>query len=343
MTYGTPLNRQAIIKNSDGSSYFSWVSHHSVFDGWSVGLVLSTLASLYKSTECAPLAPYAGFIKHVVDTDHDTTVNFWKKALAGSKKASFPPTSGSQPSTGPKGSTGVIEKTIPFPKTTNTSITRATVLRAAWAMVLARYSNTEDICFGTTISGRNAPVPGLETMPGPVIATVPVRIKINSKNGVGKFLQSVQRQASDMVPYEQFGLSNISRVSEDAREACDFSSLLVVQTDSIMEDADGTANAVLEPRDGEDGGRKMEKGMQSYFSYPLVLQYIIRDEEVDILVFYDTAVLKESRLQALAQQVANTATQLVGKLSKKSSSSSSGKKDSEKKKQKEASADKAIM
>jgi amino acid adenylation domain-containing protein len=43
MTYATRLNRYCLSNNSDGSHYFVWMSHHSVFDGWSVGLVMDTL------------------------------------------------------------------------------------------------------------------------------------------------------------------------------------------------------------------------------------------------------------------------------------------------------------
>ena len=105
----------------------------------------------------------------------------------------------------------------------------ASVLRAAWAIVLSQYADSKDVLFGVTLSGRNCPVKEVDKMLGPTITTVPVRVSLSEDATVASFLKSVQSQATEMIPFEHYGLQNISRASGAAARAIDFQNLLVVQ------------------------------------------------------------------------------------------------------------------
>ena len=69
-------------------------------------------------------------------------------------------------------------------------------------MVLARYCDTDDVTFGTSVSGRQAPVPGLGEMVGPVVATIAVSVKLDRTQNVAAFLKAIQSQATGMIAYE---------------------------------------------------------------------------------------------------------------------------------------------
>lgn len=150
--------------------------------------------------------------------------------------------------------------------------------RAAWAIVLARYCDTDDVSFGATVSGRQAPVHGLENMAGPMIATVPVRVQTDRKITVSRFLLDIQGQASSTVPYELFGLQNITKVSQDARDTCDFSSLLVIQPPAQTPSAQDSSSNMLTY--GETEQSRTDEAMQNYFNYPLVLISNIFDDRI---------------------------------------------------------------
>lgn len=190
------------------------------------------------------------------------------------------------------------------------SITKATAFRLTWAMVLARYCDSDDITFGTTVSGRQAPVRGLETMAGPMVATVPVRVQLVKAKLVSGYLADVQDQAIDMVPYEQFGLQNISKISPDMKEAVDFSSLLVVQPAPLLLGKDGEeSDAVLS---SDDRVREVsDKSVEGYFSYPLVVQCIVFNDCFDLLIVYDTTMLDRELLKGLARQFNHVTQQLM--------------------------------
>src|SRR5262249_48838169 len=55
-------------------------------------------------------------------------------------------------------------------------VTLNTVVQAAWATLLGRYSLERDVVFGGTVSGRSAPIAGMDAMVGLFINTLPVRL-----------------------------------------------------------------------------------------------------------------------------------------------------------------------
>ena len=56
-------------------------------------------------------------------------------------------------------------------------LTLNTLVQGAWALLLSRYSGEDDVLFGATVSGRSAPLPGIEAMLGLFINTLPVRVR----------------------------------------------------------------------------------------------------------------------------------------------------------------------
>lgn len=108
-------------------------------------------------------------------------------------------------------------------------VTVSTVVRAAWAIVLARHSHSDDVSFGVVLSGRNAPLEGIEEMTGPTLVTVPVRIRVHDTCVLAELLSTIQDQAVHMMPFEHTGIHNIQNISISARHACSFRTVLVVQ------------------------------------------------------------------------------------------------------------------
>lgn len=99
---------------------------------------------------------------------------------------------------------------------------------------------------------------------------------------VSDFLVSVQSQATAMIPFEQVGIQNIANVSLDAREACSFSSLLVIQpqefstmdaTDTILVSAEAERSLA-------------EDSMQTSLNHPLVLICTITDNSIELRLFF---------------------------------------------------------
>nr|POF14188.1 nonribosomal peptide synthetase easa [Quercus suber] len=308
MGYGSRLCRYAIVQDTAGERYFVLIIHHAVFDGWSLELVLRALKRIYNRGD-VPAAPlYANFIHYTMSIDHQAACDYWTNQLNGARRATFPPTVSLKESATV---TRVMKTTIPIQRKTNSSITTASILRVAWAIVLARYCESDDICFLTTVSGRHAPVSGVEAMLGPTVATVPVHLRFARQQTVAALLRQAQAQAAEMSTFEQFGLRNISSLGPQAKELCDASSLMIIQPMQSMECSQDMGEDVLAAPGVET--YTVEEALDGYFTYSLVIQIETFNEHVGLNLTYHANVLSEAQLQILSRHFAHVVQQILTK------------------------------
>jgi len=225
MDQGSPLVRYAIV-TSGSDRHFVLTTHHSLYDGWSLMLIMEDFNRLYGTGLVRPAAPpYANFIKHLMSADVDAAKSFWISQFSGKTLSSFPEP---RPAAQAPSETQIFQYTdIQRPPASD--ITLSTVIRAAWSLVVARYADTEDVFFGAISTGRNASLPNIERMTGPLIATIPVCISVDGSETIENFLRRTQSQATDMIPFEHTGLQTIKSFGPEAETVCNFQNLLVVQ------------------------------------------------------------------------------------------------------------------
>ncbi|PPJ56152.1 hypothetical protein CBER1_09180 [Cercospora berteroae] len=243
---GTPLSHVALTQSPDNkSTYFTWSLHHSVYDGHSMQLLMSALRDAYEGREIQPLTPFQGFIKHVAAvSETPQEAEFWSQQFIGLDAARYPPLPTREYV--PRVDSNVkhrIENLGPAPR----GLTLATCLRGAWALLLTQLTGRTDTVFGAVVTGRQAPVSGIESCAGPTLATVPVRISLDYDSSLKQSLEQIQRQATDMIPFEQAGLQRVRTMSAEAEEACNFQSLMVINASaSHNEHAESDADALFE-------------------------------------------------------------------------------------------------
>jgi amino acid adenylation domain-containing protein len=109
-------------------------------------------------------------------------------------------------------------------------MTTATVVQTAWSLLMGIYSNSSDIVTGLTLNGRTAQLSGIDSIIGPTITTVPLRTRFDRNDLAIDVLQRVQSQYIEIMAFEQFGLQNIRHLSSGADSACNFRTLLVIQS-----------------------------------------------------------------------------------------------------------------
>lgn len=240
--------------------------HHAIYDRWSASLIMKMVESIFRGQSPTPnlLLPYNQFIQHLAKNVHtEECQQFWEKYLADCNVLQFPvlPNPQYRPTT-----TGIRKRrldSIAWP----TDFTPATVLKASWAILVSQFCNSGDVVFGSTVMGRQAPLVGVERIAGPTIATVPIRVKIDwSSAGLKTLLQNVQSDATDMIPFEHYGIGRIQRLNPVAQQACQFQSLLVIQP---PEDVGSDKNTILRLQLGDDD---LKGG-----TYSLVLECVLDD------------------------------------------------------------------
>ena len=194
----------------------------------------------------------------------------------------------------------VIEHQIPRPKERSLDITTSNLIRAAWALVTGRLTNSDDVVFGVTVSGRSAPVVGIDEIAAPTIATVPVRIKLASDQKVSEYLETVQRQATEMIPFEQTGLQRIAKICPGGQQACKFQTLLVIQPQE-----NGSSQDLLGK--WQDGSQQ-----QSINTYALVLEIQLGTDKITAIASFDSRVIEPWTVQKLLERLDFVLRQLDG-------------------------------
>jgi amino acid adenylation domain-containing protein/non-ribosomal peptide synthase protein (TIGR01720 family) len=263
-----------------------WSIHHALYDGWSWPLIMSSLCKAYLDQSIPDSIPFRNFVKYVKNIDSSQAERFWKDQFQESEAQSFPtlPSKDYVPMCDSR-----LERDIGGLIWDGDS-TAATKIRLAWAILLSAATNSWDVLFGATVSGRQAPVPGVEHISGPTFATVPLRIVLDSAATVKTLLQQVQDQAVHMIPFEQVGLQNIQRMSEDCKFGCQFQSQVVVQPVGQDEEDD-----VLFAENN---------GTRSFDTYPISigLEFVLRSDGVTLHARYDSAVVSQSWFTRIAER-----------------------------------------
>ncbi|KAM4055831.1 AMP-binding enzyme [Hirsutella rhossiliensis] len=306
MGLGVPLTRFALVGEDGGSRCFVWDIHHALYDGWSLPLLLQEAEHAYYRESSPPLEPMTAFIKYIVEREETATKAFWHAQFANLKGAHFPL---------PKTATYTarpdcqLSLAVPGLKWGRGDVTPATMVRAAWAVMVAHSADSDEALFGLTVTGRQAAIPGIERMAGPAIATVPLRVALDWEDSVGRLLGAVQRQAVEMIPHEQTGLQRIRRVSEAAAVACGFQSLLVIQPGS----GDGGDSAtparpfLTEPR-GDDHHAAQ---WQDFSTYAIVVECQLEADEVRVRIGFDSSVVGQQQMGRIARSFERVLRQLA--------------------------------
>ncbi|KAK4219674.1 acetyl-CoA synthetase-like protein [Rhypophila decipiens] len=229
MGLGSGLSRLTVVDAGIQGRHLVWTAHHAIVDAWSIKLTLGLVSSLHNSTVAEHVFPdFNLYIQHLLQIDHKAEAQYWESYLDESPPLAFPVLPSSTYTPNP---TSSMIRTFQVPvNAVGSGVTSATRIRAAWALVLARYSNQNDLVFGTTLSGRTMDVPQIEHIVGPTIATVPIRVRMDEEMTISSFLDRVQKEAAGMTEFEQTGLQNIRRISPQLRIACNFQTHLIIQS-----------------------------------------------------------------------------------------------------------------
>ncbi|WP_105981064.1 bacitracin non-ribosomal peptide synthetase BacC [Bacillus paralicheniformis] len=228
-----PLIRAALMRTEDDSYTFIWTNHHILLDGWSRGIIMGELFQMYHMKEggqkhrLEEARPYSDYIGWLEQQDKEAPKAYWRNYLSGfTEKSPISVLASSSGHAKYKRKEAVIE----FPQqltgritelASRNNVTLHTVLQCIWGMLLARYNQTDDVVFGTVISGRDAQVAGIEKMVGLFINTVPTRIRLEKSQSFKELIKSVQEQALEGRTYHDMNLSEVQSLSELKRELLD--------------------------------------------------------------------------------------------------------------------------
>jgi len=179
--------------------------HHIVADGWSIeGILFSELQKCYEAygegrEPDLPELPiqYSDFAAWQRKQDLSKHLAFWRDSLRGYEGSLELPTDRvRRPDSGTRSASfvrrydaGFCQELDRFSQRHNATLFMT--LLAGLALLAERYTGQDDVCLGTTTSGR--PLPELEGLIGFFINILPLRIPVDRNLSVADFVAQVRR------------------------------------------------------------------------------------------------------------------------------------------------------
>lgn len=288
-------------------------AHHIVIDGWSLPVFVNEMMILYRAggdPAALPITPrpYRDYIGWLASRDPAASAQVWRQHLSGLPGPTLL-----------SASLGSVElQRMALPRTTELRLTaeatgrlvdgaRArgvtvnTLVQMAWALVLSRLTDTCEVVFGVTVSGRPAEMAGVETMIGLFINTVPMRVRLDPAATVGEQCGAVQRNAALLREHSYLGHAQLRALGGVGEM---FDTLVVYENFPLVGLAAGgeltTAGTTFRP-----------SALQNLSHFPITIAAHMAEGELVVLVEAINGALGATTPDALGRRVLMTAERIL--------------------------------
>ncbi|WP_460655941.1 non-ribosomal peptide synthase/polyketide synthase [Kribbella endophytica] len=226
-----PLFRALLIHLGEGHDRLVINRQVLIWDGWSGGLVIDELLKLYGGEVVGVRATsYRDYLLWLGEQDGEASERAWAEALDGFETPTLvAPEARSATPSEPERTELTLDARLSDglrAAARAQGVTLNAVLNAAWAMVLSATVGSDDIVFGSTVSGRPTDLDDIDAVIGLFLNTVPIRIGLDPSESVGELFGRIQRDRVTLMPHEYLGLSAIQRSAGHTRL---FDTLYVLQ------------------------------------------------------------------------------------------------------------------
>ncbi|MFB6613131.1 amino acid adenylation domain-containing protein [Streptomyces sp. NPDC056367] len=216
-----PLVRFTVVRTGPQAHRLLWSVHHALVDGWSMALFAQELFTLYAGGAdpgvLPEAVPYRAYAAWLADQDGTAARNAWKLLLDGIEEPTRLVQSGAAGGSALPGEL-LVDVDAPFTAAlaewaNARGLTVNTVVQGTWAMLLGRLTGRRDVVFGAVNSGRPADLPGVESMIGSFLSTLPVRVALNPGRTPAELFTDLQEQQFSMAEHQHIGLAEVQRIA----------------------------------------------------------------------------------------------------------------------------------
>ncbi|MFT4433836.1 amino acid adenylation domain-containing protein [Caballeronia sp. 15715] len=218
-----PLQRLTLVRVDTDRYHFIWTHHHVLMDGWSVAQLLGEVLRHYGGQGLpAHGGRYRDYIGWLQKHDAQASTAHWREQAKrmeeptrlASAVASRYERTGIEVADGYGQHTFDLnpvsaERLVAFAR--QERVTVNTLVQAAWALLLHRYTNQPTVIFGATLAGRPAGLAGASQLLGLFINTLPVIAEPRAGKRLGDWLRELQQQGMTAQEHAHTPLVEIQR------------------------------------------------------------------------------------------------------------------------------------
>ncbi|OGM48348.1 nonribosomal peptide synthase [Aspergillus bombycis] len=206
----------SICQTVSGRVFCKLEGGHAFLDAASVLIILRELAQAYDgqlSSFPGPLYSSAVAWLQGLPNRHNR-IDYWRRQLEGASPCIFPRLRcQDSPS-----KTLVVTKQLASTATlihfcTTHGLTVSNVLQVAWGLILRRYTESNDVCFGTLISGRDSRIPDVDSIIGPFFNVLVCQLHFGREDSLLDILRRNQIETGNRLVNQHCSLIEILRFS----------------------------------------------------------------------------------------------------------------------------------
>ncbi|MET7383116.1 amino acid adenylation domain-containing protein [Streptomyces sp. NPDC005526] len=302
-----PLLRFTVFRLGPGRFRLMLTKHHILMDGWSVPVLVRELFELYGSkgdpAVLRPVTPYRDYLAWLAAQNADTAREAWRAALDGIDEPTLvAPAHRGRELVRP----GWLRHEVP-PEITaallafarSRSLTVNTVVQGVWGLLLSALTGRDDVVFGAIVSGRPPEIPGVDTMVGLFINTLPVRVRFRPGEPLVDALTRLQAEQAELLAHQHVRLTDVQQLSGHQEL---FDTTLVYQNypvDPTTEEleVDGVRFSGVDGRDGAH--------------YPLNLAAGLMGDDLHLRLCYAPDLFDEAAARAVLDRLVRLFTAVV--------------------------------
>lgn len=220
------LVRLNVFKLENEKYHIVFSFHHIILDGWSMGIVLNEIFTIYQSKENKEIPQlnninqYFNYVKKLGKKGLDEAKKYWQKYLDGyDNKNNIPYINRTKAKDGYLYQELLFE--IPEDKTNEVNffckkygVTSNAFYETLVGMLLQRYNNNKDVVFGIVVSGRQMELQYIQNTAGLFISTVPLRVTNEDNCNFVDKVKNVQKDSLLCETNAVLSLADIQNYSE---------------------------------------------------------------------------------------------------------------------------------
>ena len=307
------LMRMTIIKTHKDQYVMIWSHHHIIMDGWCLGIIFNEFREIYRQLkrsghfELKPVPQYVEYIKWLEKRNSNSSETYWKNYLKNFNRVTSPP---KRYFPDEKSSKQFLELQLQQDLSANLKsiakrqgVTVSTLFQVAWGLLLMKYNDTDDVVFGTVVSGRPTEIHGVERIVGLFINTIPVRIQLKNNESVGDLLVKFQSSMFESEQHHHMSLPDIQALSEPGRGL--FNNVLVFENYPITwnskDESNNRADTIFEITEVET----FERTSNDFYIT------VIPGDQINIRIDYDTQLYDPKITSNIPEHLSHILSQMV--------------------------------
>ncbi|TKY86411.1 hypothetical protein EX895_004560 [Sporisorium graminicola] len=287
-----PALRLRLWKGEGTAPSLTLTCSHAIYDGDSIRMLLKEASErLSSKSHDAPALPFQAATRSIVgEAKEEEAKQFWTETLADFSLTEVPNLTGVRPEHQKSRSEELtVTSRIPFAQLEKAArackVTVQSVLVATFAHLLGLYVGESEVTLGLVLSGRSIPVDGVESIHGPCVTTVPLRLTETRSGAYADLCRQALQAVNGILPHQHVSLPQLMRWLGLSRAPFEALFSYLGQT---------------EPSHGQD--LFSEGDTQMARDYPLALEVSAVGDAVQMHLAFDTRSLPVGQAQLMLAQ-----------------------------------------